>query len=70
MWFVIIGGSMIDFPMQSRAVAFRADMHGYALMAETSEDDVNQAVNNSIKLGPMPSPSVVIPVIPSMMLYG
>ena len=45
MWFVIIGGSMIDFPSQSRAVALRAEMHGYALMAEKTEDVMAVEVN-------------------------
>ena len=31
--------SMIDFPRQSIAAALRAEMHGYALMAEISKDD-------------------------------
>ena len=29
---------MIDFPGQSSAIALRAEMHGYSLMAEKSED--------------------------------
>ena len=33
-----IGGSMINFPVQSIAAALRAEMHGYALMVEVSED--------------------------------
>ena len=36
MWFVIIGGSMINFHRQSRVVALRAEMHGYALRAQKS----------------------------------
>ena len=33
-----IGGSMINLPGQSIAAALRAEMHGYALTAEISED--------------------------------
>ena len=39
MLFVTIGGSTINFPGQPIASARRADMHGYALMAEISEDE-------------------------------
>ena len=41
MWFVIIGGSVINFHRQSRAVALRAEMHGYALKAEKSENGMH-----------------------------
>ena len=36
-----IGGSMINFPGKSIAAALQAEMRGYALMAEISEDAVN-----------------------------
>ena len=36
-----VGGSMINFPGQSRTVALRAEVPGYALMTEKSEDDCN-----------------------------
>ena len=41
MWFLILGGSMSNVPRHSRADALRAEMHGYALMAEKSEDVPN-----------------------------
>ena len=34
-----IGRSMINFPRQSIAAAVRAEIYGYAFMAEISEDD-------------------------------
>ena len=46
---------MINFPRQSIAAAVRAEMHGYALMAEISEDVTSQDKNlphgKSIEIG-------------------